>query len=153
MSSLASAVAGGDGLRVARREARSGRPAQADFPKLWLSAGKGVDRTGQANPAGLGEVRSRRPLELVLLVSPRLGRKEDSGPLGEKLPSSRLWIESVESGMVVWGDWTRPRIPRDPITVVLDSRSDLLGLMNLVVQCAGARREGDPHIACRVAGG
>ncbi len=35
---------------------------------------------------------------------------------------------------------------------VVESNSDRIGLINLVVKCAGARSEGNPHAACEVAG-
>src|SRR5215467_5916294 len=76
--------------------------AQADLPKLSVSACEGVDRTDQSHSARLGELLCRGPLQPVLLVRPRLGREESSEPPGEKSPAPRLWVEAVEQGLVVW---------------------------------------------------
>ena len=76
--------------------------AQAGFPKLSFSAREGVDRGDQSHSARLGELLCRRPLQPVLLVYPRLGREEDSVPLGEGQTTPRLRVEAVEQGMVVW---------------------------------------------------
>jgi len=54
--------------------------------------------------------------------------------------------------MVVWDAWTLPRVPRNPFTVVLDSRSDPLGLINIVAKFAGLPSAGNPHATRNVAG-
>ena len=69
--------------------------AQADFPKLSLSAREGVDRADQSHSARLGKLLCCGPLEPVLLVYPGLGREEGSGSLGEESPASGLWMEAV----------------------------------------------------------
>src|SRR4029077_9734017 len=76
--------------------------AQAGFSELSLSAGEGVDRADQSHSARLGELLCGRPLQPVLLVYPRLGREEDSVPLGEGRKTPGLRMEAVEQGMVVW---------------------------------------------------
>jgi hypothetical protein len=43
-------------------------------------------------------------------------------------------------------------VPRYLSAVDLGSRSDLIGLINLVANCAGARSAGNPHATCEVAG-
>jgi len=39
-----------------------------------------------------------------------------------------------------------------PGAATVESRSSMVGLINLEVRCAGARSAGDPHAACDVAG-
>src|ERR1019366_4770263 len=69
--------------------------AQADFPKLSFSAREWVDRADQSHSARLGELLCGRPLPPVLLVYPRLGREEDSVPLGKSQTAPRFRMEEV----------------------------------------------------------
>src|ERR1035437_3718771 len=86
--------------------------AQADFPKLSFSAREWVDRADQSHSARLGELLCGRPLPPVLLVYPRLGREEDSVPLGKSQTAPRFRMEEVAEGVVVWHARALPRVPR-----------------------------------------
>src|SRR5262249_50552683 len=117
-----------------------------------LSAREGVDRADQSHSARLGELLCGGPLQSVLLVYPRLDREEGSEPPGEKSPAPRLWVAAVEQGLVVWSAGTLSRVPSRLPTIVLGSRPDPIGLINLVAKGAGTRSAGNPHATCDVAG-
>ena len=70
--------------------------------RKWLDTVSEV--IAKINPIlrGWVQVLCRRSFEPVLLVHPRLGRKEDSAPSGARVPASRFRFEAVEQGVAVW---------------------------------------------------
>ncbi len=128
------------------------RQAQGDLRGLWFPAGWRGDRKDQSDSARVGEILCHRSLESVFLIHPILGRKEDTAPSGQVVPASRIRLEAVESGMAVRNAGTLLGVPSLLWAVDLDSRSGLIGLINLVVNCAGARSAGNPLATCDVAG-
>jgi hypothetical protein len=100
----------------------------------------------------LGAILCHRPFELVFLIYPRLGRKEDSAPSGSSVSASRFRLEAVEQRMAVRNARTLLGVPCFVSAVQLGSRSGLIGLINFDVKCAGARSAGNPHATCDVAG-
>jgi hypothetical protein len=124
------------------RKARNGRPCSASsrrFSGLSFSAGGEGDREDQSDSARLGEVLCHKPLEPVFLIHPILGRKEASAPSGPGVPASRIRREAVEQGMAVRSAGTLLGVPRLLRAAQLGSRPSLIDLINLVVNCAGAR--------------
>src|SRR6202521_5999246 len=91
--------------------------AQADFPEPSVPASQRGDCTNQPDTAGLGAVLCARSLEPVLLIHPRLGRKEDSAPSGARAPASRFRLEAVEQSVAVWNARTLQWVPGRPLTV------------------------------------
>ena len=75
---------------------------------------------------------------------PILGRKEDQAPSGQGVPASRIRLEAVGPGMAVQNARTLLGVPGFLWTVDLGSRSGLIGPINFVVNCAGARSAGNP---------
>ena len=143
-----------DAAVIAEKQETDGlaRQAQRDFPEFSVPASGEGDREDQSDPARLGEILRDRPLESVFLVYPKLGREEDSASFGSGVPASRLRLEAVEPGMVVWDVGALLGVPRFLCTVALGSRSSWIGLITLDVNCAGARSAGNPHATCDVAG-
>jgi len=88
----------------------------------------------------------------LFLIHPILGRKEDSAPSGRGVPASRIRLEAVEQGMAVRNSRTLLGVPSFLWAVDLGSRSGLIGLINLIANCAGARSAGNPLATCDVAG-
>src|SRR5712691_131192 len=107
--------------------------AQADFPQPSVPAPQRGDCENQPDSAGMGAVLCGRPFEPVLLVHPRLGRKEDSAPSGARAPASRFRLEAVEQSVAVWNARTLPCVPSRPLTVTRP------------------RSNGRPHNPCREA--
>src|SRR5215471_805571 len=126
--------------------------AQAGFPGLSLSARERGDRKDQSYSARLGELLCGRPLQPVFLVYPRLGREEDSVPLGQGQPTPGLRMEAVEQGMVVWHARALPGVSSRPPAILLGRRPVPIGPITLVVKRAGTRSAGNPHATCAVAG-
>src|SRR5215469_9440493 len=155
LSSVVFGVVEDDGCRCYCRKARNGRPCSASsrrFPGPSFSAGGEGDREDQSDSARLGEVLCRRPLEPVFLIHPLLGRKEDSAPSGPGVPASRIRLEAVEQGMAVRNAGTLLGVSRLLRVAQLGSRPSLIDLINLGVNCAGARSAGNPLATCDVAG-
>src|SRR6516225_10983578 len=155
LSSVVFGVVEDDGCRCYCRKARTGglaRQAQGDFPGPSFSAGGEGDREDQPDSARLGEVLCHRPLEPVFLIHPLLGRKEDSAPSGPGVPASRIRLEAVEQGMAVRRAGTLRGVSRLLRAAQLGSRPSLIDLINLGVNCAGARSAGNPLATCDVAG-
>ena len=92
-----------DAVAYATDEETHGSVAQAQdlVPTLPLPAYWIVDRKDQSHPTRLGELLRRRTLEPVLLVYSRLGSKEDSKTPGARPKAPRIWLEAMESAMVV----------------------------------------------------
>src|SRR6266849_4620755 len=128
------------------------RQAQRDLRGLSLPAGWRGDRKDQSDSARVGEVLCHRPLESVFLIHPILGRKEDQAPSGQGVPASRIRLEAVGQGMAVQNARTLLGVPGFLWAVDLGSRSGVIGPINLVVNCAGARSAGNPLATCDVAG-
>src|SRR5215471_14780979 len=144
-----------DAAAIAERQETGGlaRQAQGDFPGPSFSAGGEGDREDQPDSARLGEVLCHRPREPVFLIHPLLGRKEDSAPSGPGVPASRIRLEAVEQGMAVPERWDSSRsIPSLLRAAQHGSRPSLIDLINLGVNCAGARSAGNPLATCDVAG-
>jgi hypothetical protein len=74
---------------------------QRDLPEQPLAAHWWVDREDQSDLERLGAVLCHQELQPMLLVHPKLGRKEDTAPSGQSTPASRLRMEAVEQGMAV----------------------------------------------------
>ena len=142
-----------DAAAHAERQKADGLAAQAqdDFPKLSLSARQSIDRTDQSHSAGLGKLLRDRTFEPVLRVHPRLGRKEDSAPLGPRRSPAGLRVEAVEQAMAVWDLGTLLWVPSLAFAVIFGSRPILIRLITLAANCAGARSAVNPHAACDVA--
>ena len=142
-----------DAAAHAERQKADGLASQAqdDFPKLSLSARQSIDRTDQSHSAGLGALLRDRTFEPVLRVHPRLGRKEDSAPLGPGRSAPGLRVEAVEQGMAVWDLGTLLWVPSLASAVIFGSRPILIRLITLAANCAGARSAVNPHAACDVA--
>src|SRR6185369_602090 len=100
----------------------------------------------------VGEILCHKPLESVFLIHPILGRKEGSAPSGQGVPASRFRLEAVEQGMAVRNARALLGVPNFLWAVGLGSRSGLIGLITLDVNCAGARSAGNPLATCDVAG-
>src|SRR5215472_11124017 len=143
-----------DAAAIAERQETGGlaRQAQGDFPGPSFSAGGEGDREDQSDSARLGEVLCHRPREPVFLIHPLLGRKEDSAPSGPGVPASRIRLEAVEQGMAVRNAGTLRGVSRLLRAAQLGSRPSLIDLINLGVNCAGARSAGNPLATCDVAG-
>src|ERR1043166_3480271 len=142
-----------DAASVAKKQEAGGLAGQAqrDFPGLALSAGGRRDRTDQSDPAWLGRLFRGRPLQPMFLIDPRLGREEDSAPLGQGVSASRFRLEAVEQGMAVPNLGTLFGVPRF-VWITLGSRPSMIGLISFAMNCAGARSAGNPHATCDVAG-
>ena len=67
-----------------------------------VSARRRRDCLYQSDAARLGAILCGRPFQPVFLVHSRLGREEDSGPLGAYVPTSRVRLEAVEPRVAVW---------------------------------------------------
>src|SRR5712692_7615942 len=120
---------------AARQEADGiAAQAQAGLPKISLSAREGVDRADQSHSARLGELLCGRPLQPVLLVYPRLGREEDSVPLGQSPSAPRLRMEPVAQRMVVWNAGALPRVPSGLSADLLGCRPVPIGPITLVMK-------------------
>src|SRR5215467_4686365 len=143
-----------DAAAIAERQETDGLAwqAQRDLPGLSFPAGWRGDREDQSDSARVGEILCHRPLESVFLIHPILGRKEDSAPSGQGVPASRFRLEAVEQGMAVRDARALRGVPRFLWAVDLGSRSGLIGLITLDVNCAGARSAGNPLATCDVAG-
>src|SRR6516164_9151717 len=143
-----------DAAAIAERQETGGlaRQAQGDFPGPSFSAGGEGDREDQPDSARLGEVLCHRPLEPVFLIHPLLGGKEDSAPSRPGVPASRIRLEAVEQGMAVRRAGTLRGVSRLLRAAQLGSRPSLIDLINLGVNCAGARSAGNPLATCDVAG-
>src|SRR5258706_10788298 len=128
------------------------RQAQRDLRGLSFPAGWRGDRKDQSDSARVGEILCHRPLESVFLIHPILGRKEDQAPSGQGVPASRIRLEAVGQGMAVQNARTLLGVPGFLWAVDLGSRSGLIGPINFVVNCAGARSAGNPLATCDVAG-
>src|SRR5215469_109431 len=143
-----------DAAVIAERQEADGLAwqAQGDFPGVSVPASGEGDREDQSDPARVGEVLRDRPLESVFLVYPKLGRGEDAAPSSPSVPASRLRLEAVEPGVVVWNVGTLLGVPCLPCTVALGSCSSWIGPITLDGKCAGARIAGNPHATCDAAG-
>src|SRR5215472_6011206 len=143
-----------DAAAIAERQETDGLAwqAQRDLPGLSFPAGGRVDQEDQSDSVRVGEILCHRPLESVFLIHPILGRKEDSAPSGQGVPASRFRLEAVEQGMAVRDARALRGVPRFLWAVDLGSRSGLIGLITLDVNCAGARSAGNPLATCDVAG-
>src|ERR1700687_5734931 len=128
------------------------RQAQRDLRGLSFPAGWRGDRKDQSDSARVGEILCHRPLESVFLIHPILGRKEDQAPSGQGVPASRIRLEAVGQGMAVPNARALLGVPGFLWAVDLGSRSGVIGPINLVVNCAGARSAGNPLATCDVAG-
>jgi hypothetical protein len=128
------------------------RQAQRDLRGLSFPAGWRGDRKDQSDSARVGEILCHRPLESVFLIHPILGRKEDQAPSGQGVPASRIRLEAVGQGMAVQNARTLLGVPGFLWAVDLGSRSGVIGPINLVVNCGGARSAGNPLATCDVAG-
>src|SRR5215469_17150512 len=126
--------------------------AQRDLPGLSFPASGRIDQEDQSDSARVGEILCHRPLESVFLIHPILGRKEDPAPSGPSVPASRMRLEAVGQGMAVRNPRTLLGVSGFLWTVDLGSRSGLIGLITLDVNCAGARSAGNPLATCDVAG-
>ena len=78
------------------------------YEKAYLSYCSTWQRNQKRLLAALALIRDMkdRPFEPVLRVHPRLGRKEDSAPLGPRRSAPGLRVEAVEQGMAVWDPGT-----------------------------------------------
>src|SRR5215471_10328111 len=123
-----------------------------DLPGLSFPAGWRGDPEDQSDSARVGEILRHRPLESVFLIHPILGRKEDPAPSGPGVPASRMRLEAVGQGMAVRNARTLLGVSGFLWAVDLGSRSGLIGLITLDVNCAGARSAGNPLATCDVAG-
>src|SRR5215472_4155564 len=143
-----------DAAAIAERQETDGLAwqAQRDLPGLSFPAGWRGDREDQSDSARVGEILCHRPLESVFLIHPILGRKEDPAPSGPSVPASRMRLEAVGQGMAVRNPRTLLGVSGFLWTVDLGSRSGLIGLITLDVNCAGARSAGNPLATCDVAG-
>jgi len=143
-----------DAAAIAEKQEADGLTSQAerDLPGVSFAARGWGDRKDQSHSARLGEVLRDRPLESVLLVHPKLGRDEDSASSGAGVSASRPWVETMEQGMAVWHVGALLGVPRVLSLLRRCSRSTLIGPITLDVKCAGARRAGNPHATCDVAG-
>src|SRR6266705_3678231 len=138
---------------AARQEADGlATQAQADLPKLSLSARQGIGGADQSHPARLGQLLCGGPLESLLLVHPQLGREEDSEPPGESPPAPRLRVEAVEQRRAVRYPRALQRVPSGVSTDSQLRRPTPIGHITLAVKCAGTRSAGNPHATCDVAG-
>src|SRR5215472_10149004 len=142
-----------DAAAIAERQETGGLAwqAQRDFPGLSFPAGWRGDREDQSDSARVGEILCHRALKSVFLIHPILGRKEDPAPSGPGVPASRLRLEAVEQGMAVRNARTLRGVSSFLQTVTLGSRPGLIGLINLLANCAGARSAGNPLATCDVA--
>src|SRR5262249_300862 len=109
-------------------------------------------REDQSDSARVGEILCHRPLESVFLIHPILGRKEDPAPSGPSVPASRMRLEAGGQGMAVRNPRTLLGVSGFLWPADLGSRSGLIGLITLDVNCAGARSAGNPLATCDVAG-
>src|SRR5262244_2805791 len=143
-----------DAAAIAERQETDGLAwqAQRDLPGLSFPAGWRGDREDQSDSARVGEILCHRPLESVFLIHPILGRKEDPAPSGPSVPASRMRLEAVGQGMAVRKARTLLGVSGFLWTVDLGSRSGLIVLITLDVNCAGARSAGNPLATCDVAG-
>ena len=143
-----------DAAAIAERQETDGLAwqAQRDLPGLSFPAGGRVDQEDQSDSARVGDILCHRPLESVFLIHPILGRKEDQAPSGPSVPASRMRLEAVEQGMAVRKARTLLGVSGFLWAVDLGSRSGLIGLITLDVNCAGARSAGNPLATCDVAG-
>src|SRR5215467_3307555 len=143
-----------DAAAIAERQETDGLAwqAQRDLPGLSFPAGWRVDQEDQSDSVRVGEILCHRPLESVFLIHPILGRKEDPAPSGPSVPASRMRLEAVGQGMAVWNTRTLLGVSGFLWAVDLGSRSGLIGLITLDVNCAGARSAGNPLATCDVAG-
>src|SRR5262249_41705188 len=154
LSSVVSGVVGGDGCRCyCERQETDGLAwqAQRDLPGLSFPASGRIDQEDQSDSARVGEILCHRPLESVFLIHPILGRKEDPAPSGPSVPASRMRLEAVGQGMAVRKARTLLGVSDFLWAVDLGSRSGLIGLITLDVNCAGARSAGNPLATCDVA--
>src|ERR1700730_12482224 len=143
-----------DAAAIAERQETDGLAwqAQRDLPGLSFPAGWRGDREDQSDSARVGEILCHRPLESVFLLHPILGRKEDPAPSGPGVSASRIRLAAVGQGMAVRNARTLLAVSGFLWTVDLGSRSGLIGLITLDVNCAGARSAGNPLATCDVAG-
>ena len=102
------------------------RDAQADFPTPSVPAHQRGDCENQPDSAGLGAVLCGRPFEPVLLVHPRLGRKEDSAPSGARAPASRFRLEAVQHRVAVRHARTLPWVPGCQLTITRSTSAERL---------------------------
>src|SRR5215470_18983296 len=79
----------------------------------------------------------------MFLVYSKLGREKDSAPLGTSLPASRLWMEAMDSRLVVWDARSLQTISSFPSDFRLESRFRLVGPITLDLNSAGARSAGN----------
>src|SRR4029077_21077690 len=91
--------------------------AQAGFPQPSVPAHQRGDCKNQPDAAGLGTILCRWPLEPMLLLHSRLGRKEDSAPFGAGQSASRFWLEAVEQSVAVWDTRTLRGVSRGSLTI------------------------------------
>jgi hypothetical protein len=142
-----------DAAAHAERQKADGFASQAQgyFPKLSLPARQTIDRADQSHSARLGELLRDRTFEPVLRVHPRLGRKEDSAPLGPRRSAPGLRMEAVEQGVAVWDFGTLLRVPSLASAVIFGSRPVVIGPITFAANCAGARSAVNPHAACDAA--
>src|SRR5262250_1889015 len=143
-----------DAAAIAERQETDGLAwqAQRDLPGLSFPAGWRGDREDQSDSARVGEILCHRALKSVFLIHPILGRKEDPAPSGPGVPASRMRLEAVGQGMAVRNPRTLLGVSDFLWTVDLGSRSGLISLITLDVNCAGARSAGNPLATCDVAG-
>lgn len=99
----------------------------------------------------LGGILCGWPLQPMLLIHSRLGREEDSAPLGQGVSAPRFRLEAVEQGMAIRHPGTLCGVPRF-VWVTLGSRPSMIRLISFAMNCAGARSAGNPHATCDVAG-
>src|ERR1700694_5166892 len=139
-----------DAAAIAERQETDGLAGQAqrDLPGLSFPAGGRGDREDQSDSARVGEILCHRPLESVFLIHPILGRKEDPAPSGQGVPASRIRLEAMEQGVAVRNARTLLGVSSFLWAVDLGSRSGLIGLINLIANCVGARSAGNPLATC-----
>ena len=124
----------------------------ATDPVLTTHRGDRGDREDKSDPARLGEILRHRPPDPVLLIHPRLSRKEDPAQSGQGVPASRFRLEAMEQGMAARYVWTLLGVSSRLRTVDPGSRAGLIGPTVVQAKCAGARSAGNPHATCDMAG-
>lgn len=89
-----------DATVIAKKQETDGlaEQAQGDFRSLAFSAGRTGNREDQSDSTRVGAVLRGGALESVLLICPKLGRKEDTTPSGSGVSAPRFWLEAMGSG-------------------------------------------------------